>query len=304
MAGAVAPVVLIMVLASLLFGAAGVLDGIYPGGPNWSFTAYGGWGWTSYVFGLVNLVVALFIARGSERSLTLRIGLAAFFILERTTSAFFPSTKSLPSIGVHLATALVEAVILAATMRVWRLGHAPVADLSMLTLPQSGGAAVAARPALVAAVATPVERAASPQRAGPRSALVARRIAPGTSRVIAVLAFLLAGSFVVQALAAGIIPGVTVSLSSPAWLVYLYALAVIVISAFAMSGRRMSLVLLLVVCLVLFLERLFTPLLSGGGIDATALALHAIGALMALALAVVCASALRVRPPATTPAVS
>ena len=56
MAGALAPVVWLMVLASLLFGAAGILDGIYPGGPQWSFEAYGGLGWTSYAFGIVNLL--------------------------------------------------------------------------------------------------------------------------------------------------------------------------------------------------------------------------------------------------------
>jgi hypothetical protein len=293
MAGAIAPVVWLMVLASVLFGAAGFIDGIYLGGPQWSLEAYGGLGWTSYAFGLVNLLVALFIARGSERSLTLRIGLAAVFVVERITTAFFPVPKSLPSVGVHLSTALIEAVILTATWRVWRLGQAGAADLSLLTIPQAGGAAVAAPPrSMVGAPAAPVERAASPRRAGPASALVARRIAPGTSRVIAVLAFLLAGSFVVQALAAGVVPGVTVSIDSPAWLVYLYALAVLIISAFAMGGRLLSLRLLLLVSLVLSLERVLTPLIAGIG-DVTSLGLHAIGALLALALAVVSASALR-----------
>jgi len=292
MAGAIAPVVWLMVLASVLFGAAGFVDGIYPGGPQWSIEAYGGLGWTSYAFGLINLLVALFIARGSERSLTLRIGLAAVFVVERITTAFFPVPKSLPSVGIHLSTALIEAVILTATWRVWRLGQASAADLSLLTLPQASGAAVAAVPPSMVGASAPVERAASPRRAGPASALVTRRIAPGTSRAIAVLAFLLAGSFVVQALAAGVVPGVTVSFASAAWLVYVYALAVLVISAFAMSGRLLSLRLLLLVSLVLSLERVLTPLIAGIG-DVTSLGLHAIGALLALALAVVSASALR-----------
>jgi hypothetical protein len=296
MAGAIAPVVWLMVLASLLFGAAGFLDGIYPGGPGWSFESYGGLGWTSYAFGVVNLLVALFIARGSERSLTLRIGLAAVFVVERTTTAFFPVPKSPPSVGVHLATALIEAIILTATWRVWRLGHTGVADLSLLTLPQAGGAAVVAGgPSSLAVLPQAVpERAASPRRAGPASALRVRRIPAGTSRVVAVLAFLLAGALVVDALAAGIVPGVTVDLAAPGWLVYLYALAVLVISAFAVSGRRLSLRLLLLVCVILFLERILTPLLAPTStLDATSLALRAIGALLALALAVVSAAALR-----------
>ncbi len=36
MAGALRPVVLLMLVASVLFVAAGVLDGAYPGGPAWS----------------------------------------------------------------------------------------------------------------------------------------------------------------------------------------------------------------------------------------------------------------------------
>jgi len=305
MAGAIAPVVWLMVLASILFGAAGFLDGIYPGGGEWSFSSYGGLGWTSYAFGVVNLLVALFIARGSERSLTLRIGLAAVFVVERVTTAFFPVPKSLPSVGVHLATALIEAIILTATWRVWRLGHMGVADLSLLTLPQAGGAAVAGGgpPSLVVVPPSAPERAASPRRAGPASARVARRIPPGTSRVIAVLAFLLAGSLVVDGLAAGIVPGVTVDLGSPDWLVYLYAFAVLVISAFAVSGRRLSLRLLLLVCVVLFLERAITSLLAAGSsLDATTLGLRGAGAFLALALAVVCAAAIRATRTSAAPA--
>jgi hypothetical protein len=87
---------------------------------------------------------------------------------------------------------------------------------------------------------------------------------------------------------------VTVDLAAPDWLVYLYALAVLVISAFAVSGRRLSLRLLLLVCVILFLERILTPLLvPTSTLDATSLALRAIGALLALALAVVSAAALR-----------
>ena len=87
MARALRPAVLLILVASLLFLVDGYLDGIYPGGPNWSFDAYSGLGWTSYLFAFVNAVVAFLIARGSERMLALRIGLAAFFIFERPVSA-------------------------------------------------------------------------------------------------------------------------------------------------------------------------------------------------------------------------
>lgn len=135
MAGAVRPAVLLMQLASMLFFLAGLLDGIYPGGKSWSLEAYGGFGWTSYGFGLMNLIVAQLIARGSERMLVLRIGLAAVFMVERVVTAFLPVPKADASIGVHLGTALLEAVILLTTTRVWRMGRVEEADLSLLNMP-------------------------------------------------------------------------------------------------------------------------------------------------------------------------
>src|SRR5438105_14936954 len=118
-AGALRPVVILMLLASVLFVAAGVLDGVYPGGGGWDLSDIAA---VSYVFAIVNTVVAILVARGSERSLALRMGLSLFFVFERPASAFL-FAKSTPSIAVHLATALVELVILVSAVRVWRLGH-------------------------------------------------------------------------------------------------------------------------------------------------------------------------------------
>ena len=120
MAGALRPVVLLMLVASVLFVSAGILDGVYPDGPAWSITELAV---VSYVFALVNTFVAILVARGSERSLALRMGLSLFFVFERPVSAFLVTDKSTASISVHLATELVELIILATAIRVWRLGH-------------------------------------------------------------------------------------------------------------------------------------------------------------------------------------
>ena len=119
MAGALRPVIILMLLASVLFVAAGVLDGAYPGGAASNL----GLASISYVFAIVNTIVAYLVARGSERSLALRMGLSLFFVVERPASAFLTGDKSAASVGVHLATAVVELVILVWALRVWRLGH-------------------------------------------------------------------------------------------------------------------------------------------------------------------------------------
>ena len=126
MAGALRPAVVLIVLASLMFLLAGALDALQ-GAPGYASTE-------SYVLGAVNLVVALLIARGNERMLALRMGLAAFFVVERPASAVILPTPT-DAIAVHIVTAIVEAVIFISTVRLWRLGHSvSAADLSMLTL--------------------------------------------------------------------------------------------------------------------------------------------------------------------------
>src|SRR5207249_4740750 len=86
----------------------------------------------SYLFAFVNTVVALFVARGSERSLVARIGLAGFFVLERPLSAFIFGEKPIASVGTHLLTAAVELIILISAVRVWRLGHSLAARALMV----------------------------------------------------------------------------------------------------------------------------------------------------------------------------
>ena len=56
-----------MLFATILFVAAGVLDGVYPGGPAW-LGGDPGVAWSSYLFALVNLLFALVIAPGSAAS--------------------------------------------------------------------------------------------------------------------------------------------------------------------------------------------------------------------------------------------
>ena len=83
MAGALRPVVLLMLFASLLFVIDGFVDGVYPGGPAWFTGRYENLAEISYVFAVINTVVAVMVARGSERSLQSRIGLSVFFLIER-----------------------------------------------------------------------------------------------------------------------------------------------------------------------------------------------------------------------------
>ena len=324
MARALRPAVLLILVASLLFLVDGYLDGIYPGGPNWSFDAYSGLGWTSYLFAFVNAVVAFLIARGSERMLALRIGLAAFFIFERPVSAVALGGKPIESIVVHLVTALLEAVILASTLRVWRLGHSySQTDLSFLAMPSGSApaAAAAAGPGAFAAAAVPVpargrpafrfpsfrrrvagpaaapapvasERAVEPTKAREPMAVRVRTISRGMTWALGVLSLVLAGVLVADGAAAGIVPGVTVDLASTEWLVYVFALVLLVVASRAVHGSRFAIRLLLVLALMYFVERAFTPFALDLQ-DATSIALHMVGAFVAVALALASAAALR-----------
>src|SRR2546426_11324779 len=83
------------------------------------------------------------VAGGSERSLMARIGLSVVFLIERPATAFVLGPKPIESVITHLATAVIELVILATALRVWRLGHS-FADADRLLLP--GGAIVDAAP--------------------------------------------------------------------------------------------------------------------------------------------------------------
>jgi hypothetical protein len=298
-AGALRPAVLLICLASVLFLLAGYLDGVYPGGPHGSFDAYSGLGWTSYLFAFANAIVAIAIARGSERMLALRIGLAAFFIFERPVSAIALGVKPIESIAVHVLTALVEAVILASTMRVWRLGHSfSDTDMSLLSLPATPATAMAGAPAVSpeAAAERPAGAVDQPAEAASKvrepMAIRVRTISRGMAWALGLLSLVLAGALVADGAAAGIVPGVTVDLVSPAWLVYVFALVLLVVASRAVHGGRFAIRLLMVVALIYFMERAFTPFALGIA-DPISLGLHLMGALVALALALASAAAVR-----------
>jgi hypothetical protein len=135
-----------MALAALMFFAAGALDGAFPGGSGW--IDRGGFGYLSYVFGALNLVVAAIIWRGSERGLVLRMGLAAVFFVERLVSVFLFGPKTPPSATVHVLTAMLEFAILIGSLSVWRLGRSVDSrDLNaMFALYPSGRHAASATP--------------------------------------------------------------------------------------------------------------------------------------------------------------
>lgn len=320
MAGALRPAVLLILLASVLFVLDGYFDGVYPGGPHGSLESYSGLGWTSYLFAVANALVAIAIARGSERMLALRIGLAAFFIFERPVSAVALGVKPLESLVVHVLTALIELVILASTMRVWRLGHSFTdTDLSLLTLPAtpSPAAATAGAASLAVSAAAPSARrglrfpsfgrrsaaapaavetvAAEPAPAPKVRGQMATKVRVLSRRMtwaLGVLSVLLAVALVADALVAGVIPGVTVDLSSPDWLVYVFALVLLVVASRAVHGGRFAIRLLLIVSLIYFLERAFTPFALRVA-DPVSLGLHLVAALLALVLALASAAALR-----------
>lgn len=306
MAVALRPAVLLILVASLLFFAAGVLD--TAGG------AVDAAAMESWAFGAVNLLVAVFIARGNERTLALRIGLAAFFMVERPVTAVAFGPKPIEAIALHMATAIVEALILISTLRVWRLGHSvSQTDLAFLSLPST--------PSPLPAAAGAVGPAADAPMGGPVMGAAVRSAAKGKGKskgkrepkieeplstrprqawgfgLIGALALLLSLALIGDAVVRGIVPGATVDLGSPEWLVYVFALVVLVVAARAVHQGRFAVRLLLVVALITFVERAFTPFALGIE-DTTSLGLHAVGALMALGLALTCAASLRSTGPA------
>lgn len=340
MAGALRPAVLLIFFASLLFLLDAVLDGVQPLGEHWSLEAYSNLGWTSYLFAVVNFLVGVLIARGSERSLALRIGLSGFFLVERPVSAFLIGQKPIESIGVHLVTAFIELVILVTTIRVWRLGHsvrgsdlhalfaleaepmaasmaAPrsepieVADLELAANPE----AAVAEPEPAAAEPPPAgvepePAAAEPEPAAAEGASMAAAplpvLEPGaaaadeglapppTAWLLGILALLLAATLVADAIAAGLVPGSEIDLAAPGWLVYVFALVILTVAARAVHGRRVALRMLLVLSLIFFVERAFSPF-ALRLLDPIALGLHLVAAFVALALALATASAIRIR---------
>src|ERR671925_282314 len=105
-----------MALAAVLFFVAGVLNGVYPGGSGWE--AHGGYAWLTYVFGLLNLAVAVWIWRGSERGLATRIVLGAVFLAIVAALALAQPTTA--SLVLYVITGIIELVILLNAIRVWQ----------------------------------------------------------------------------------------------------------------------------------------------------------------------------------------
>jgi hypothetical protein len=269
-----------MLLASALFVVDGLLDGAYPGGPAWFTGKYDNLAEIAYVFAIINTVVAVMVARGSERSLQSRIGLSIFFLIERPVTAFALGPKPVESIVTHLATAGVELLILVTALRVWRLGNAaPDVDL-LFSLEGSSPTS-----------AKPEEDADATRR---RSDAVATRNAWLVGGVTVALALAL----VVNGAYEGYVPGGkawTTSSDGSGWIVYLFAAVALAVGARAMQGSKVALRALIGIALILFIERSFTPF-SMREQDPVVLALHAVGAFVSLAVALVTASVIRGGP--------
>ena len=278
MAVALRPVVILMLVASVLFVIDGIFDGVYPGGPAWFTGRYENLAEIAYLFAIVNTAVAYFVARGSERSLILRIGLSAFFLVERPLTAFILGPKPVTSIATHFATALVELVILLSALRVWRLGRS-YAEAEVDSLFALEGAS------------PPGSRAPeSRDLVSPAGALPAK-----SAWLIGVITLLLAIVFVADGAYLGYVPGGrawSTAGEGSGWVVYLFAVVVLTVSARAVHGGRIALRALIALALVFFLERSFTPI-SLRESDPIVLALHGLAAFVSLALALAAASAIR-----------
>lgn len=280
MAGALRPVVLLMLFASLLFVVDGLLDGVYPGGPSWFTGRYGNLAEISYIFAIVNTAVAVMVARGSERSLQSRIGLSVFFLIERPITAFALGPKPIESVITHFATAAVELLILITALRVWRLGNAAPDVDTLFALEGSTPAAVKPEPS-----ADAVAR---------RSGAIATRNAWLIGGVTSALAIALVADGIYE----GYVPGGkswTITSEGTGWFVYLFAVVALSVAARAVHGVRLALRALIAIALILFIERSFTPF-SMREQDPVVLALHAVGAFVSLALALVTANVIRGGP--------
>jgi len=278
-AGALRPVVLLMLFASLLFVVDGFLDGVYPGGPAWFTGRYNNLAEISYVFAILNTVVAVMVARGSERSLQSRIGLSVFFLIERPITAFALGPKPVESILTHFATAGVELLILITALRVWRLGNtAPDVD-TLFSLEGS-----------------------SPTSAKSEQNTEARRnssaMAARNAWLIGGVTLAMAVAFVADGIYEGYVPGGrswTASTDGSGWIVYVFAAVALAVAARAVHGGTVALRALIGIALILFIERSFTPF-SMREQDPIVLALHAVGAFASLAVALVTASVIRGGP--------
>ena len=278
MAGALRPVVLLMLFASVLFVVDGVFDGVYPGGPAWFTGKYENLAEIAYVFAIINTAVAIMVARGSERSLQSRIGLSVFFLIERPITAFALGPKPIDSVVTHFATAGVELLILVTALRVWRLGNA-VTDVDTLFALEGSS--------------PPAQVESRPEARRWSGALTSRN-----AWLIGAVTLALAMALVADGIYEGYVPGGKSWTTSPdgsGWIVYLFAGVVLSVAAVAVHGAKLALRSLVGIALILFIERSFTPF-SMREQDPIVLALHAVGAFASLAVALVTAGVIRGGP--------
>lgn len=265
-----------MVLAALLFVMAGVFNGVYPGGPGW--VEHSAYGWLTYVFGLLNVVVALWIWRGSERGLLMRIVLAAVFL--GIVALLVLSQPTVASLVIYTLTGLVELVILLNAIRVWRLGHA--LDSRDLDAVFSLDASL---PVALPGAAVAPER---PADLHPPAVLTAR-----LTWAIGLLSLALAGALVADGIASGFVPGGTewgFTGKQSGWLVYIFAMVALVVAVRAVHGSVLSLRLLVATGVIVLLERTSFAI---GTTNLTGLVLHLVAAALALAMAITAALGLR-----------
>jgi len=268
-----------MGLAAVLFFVAGLLNGVYPGGGGWE--AHGGYGWLTYVFGLLNLAVAIWIWRGSERGLVTRIVLGAVFLA--IVAALALAQPSTASLVLYVITGIIELVILLNAIRVWQSAReSESGDIDKLL---SLDAPLPVSRAPQSSLVVPDTGDARAPDAEPLSALL--------TWILGLLPLALAIVLVGDAISSGYVPGgVEWSLAPPhaGWLAYVLALVELVIAVRAVHGSMLALRLLLAMSLIVVLERVYTAI---GGTASVELALHAVAALLALATALATVVALR-----------
>src|SRR5919198_4663444 len=224
-----------MLFASLLFVLAGVFDGVYPGGSAWLVTNGPDVAALSYVFAIINTVVAALVARGSKRSLVSRVGLAGFFVFERPFSAIVLGPKSTASLVTHLVTAIIELVILLSALRVWQLGNSLQPNEADILFALEGS--------------PPPGAAERRETVQPRLRRLPRRSAwliGGAALVLAIL-------FIADGAYEGFVPGGRewgTSAGSSGWIVYLFAAVALVVTGRAIQGQRLAMRTLIVLSMI------------------------------------------------------
>jgi hypothetical protein len=262
-----------MLLASLLFFAAGLLNGAYPGGAGW--VDQPGTAWITHGFGMLNILVAFWVWRGSERGLLTRIVLAAVFLGIVAVLALRQPTGA-PLI-IYFLTALIEVVIVVDAIRVWRISHeADTRDLEMLFSLET--------PLPVSVAPPPPSVVLAPAPEVPRGPAV---LSARLTWILGLLSLALAVFLVADGVSSGFVPGGaewTLHGERSGWLVYVFALLVLAVAVRAVYGSTLALRLLLAIGLLVLVERLFSSLVVGAAFPS--LALHVIAALLALGTAV------------------